>query len=70
METKSRNREGNFSPPEVELLIELCNQHKSLLENKTTNSVTWKKKAEIWEVITNAFNATTDRQVRKDGIRI
>ena len=60
MENKNgRNREGNFSPSEVESLVDICTEYKNILENKSTNAVTWKRKAEIWDVIATAFNATT-----------
>jgi len=52
-----RKRESNFTNTEIDLLLHLCNTNKKILENKTTNAVTWKEK------IHAEFNSTTDGPV-------
>lgn len=58
-----RKRESNFTNAEIDLLLHLCNTNKKILENKTTNAVTWKQKLLAWEKIHTEFNSTTDGQV-------
>ncbi|CAI6367375.1 unnamed protein product [Macrosiphum euphorbiae] len=55
-----RKRESNFTNAEIDLLLHLCNTNKKILENKTTNAVTWKEKILAWEKIHTQFNSTTD----------
>ncbi|KAL5239199.1 hypothetical protein ACI65C_006609 [Semiaphis heraclei] len=59
-----RKRESNFTNAEIDLLLHLCNTNKKILENKTTNAVTWKQKLLAWEKIHTEFNSTTDGQSR------
>jgi len=58
-----RNRESNFTNAEIDLLLHFCNTNKKILENKTTNAVTWKEKILVWEKIHTQFNSTTDGPV-------
>lgn len=58
-----RKRESNFTNAEIDLLLHLCNTNKKILENKTTNAVTWKEKILAWEKIHTQFNSTTDGPV-------
>lgn len=46
------------------LLLNLTNKYKSILENKTTNAVIWKAKADVWKKIQNAFISSNCGPVR------
>jgi len=58
-----RKRESNFTNSEIDLPLHLCNTNKNILENKTTNAVTWKQNILAWEKIYTEFNSTTDGPV-------
>ncbi|XP_031330752.1 uncharacterized protein LOC116161526 isoform X1 [Photinus pyralis] len=52
-----RERMQNFKNEEVRLLVDLIVQNWNIIENKTSDAVTWKQKNETWEQITTKFNA-------------
>lgn len=55
---KKRKRSTNFTTEEISLLIKLAMNEKHILENKKTDSDTWKLKSETWEKIGSSFNST------------
>lgn len=63
MAEKDRKRETNFTNFEIDLLLQLCNKNKKILENKTTNAVTWKEKTLAWDKIHSEFNSATEGPV-------
>ena len=50
-------RKANFSPSEISVLTDLVEENISTIQSKFTDSVTNRKKNEIWSDITNAVNA-------------
>nr|CAI5839753.1 unnamed protein product [Callosobruchus analis] len=54
---EERKRAPNFTINEKTLLLNLIHQLKDVIENKKTNSKTWREKDEAWEKITEMFNA-------------
>jgi hypothetical protein len=54
-----RKRATNFGFSEKELLLKLCLKNKKVLENKCSNSVTWKDKEKVWADIESEFNCQT-----------
>lgn len=53
---RKRTRKGNFSVPEVELLVNLISPYKEIVENKKTDAATNEEKNRIWEHISQIFN--------------
>lgn len=53
---RERERGANFSTPEVEALIHLVLKNSKIIENKTTDAVTWKNKEKCWENLANEYN--------------
>jgi hypothetical protein len=54
-----RKRSTNFSNTEKELLLKIVLPRLTVLENKTSNAVTWKHKENAWKEITDQFNSQT-----------
>lgn len=54
---EKRKRSGNFTTEEKNLLIELVEKYKGILENKKTNAVTQREKDSMWEKVSNIFNS-------------
>lgn len=52
-----RDRSTNFSSAEIKSLIDIILLHKHVIENKKTDAVTTKEKNNVWEEVTNTFNA-------------
>lgn len=46
-----------FSEHEKLVLLSLVENHRQVVENKNTDSVSLKKKQEVWETITKIYNA-------------
>lgn len=63
MSTK-RERSVNFSREEVDLLTSLVAQHKNILENKKSDSVTWQEKEQCWKTLEALFNSTSGLNFR------
>ncbi|XP_060855052.1 uncharacterized protein LOC132932701 [Metopolophium dirhodum] len=59
MSSNKRNRATNFTFEEKELLLKYAIENKSVLENKVSNSVSWKDKNQCWLKISEAYNSTT-----------
>ncbi|XP_056003025.1 uncharacterized protein LOC125649629 isoform X2 [Ostrea edulis] len=60
----NKKRSENFSPEETLFLVELVEEHLSLLKSKQTNQVTNAKKAAVWRHITDAVNSRGSGVVR------
>lgn len=52
-----RKRNINFNKREEELLVELVQEKKDIIENKKTDAIMWKEKEKCWDVITAEFNS-------------
>nr|CAI5839280.1 unnamed protein product [Callosobruchus analis] len=61
METiqQKKERGPNFLPQEKKLLLHLTGKYKNIIENKKSDSVTWREKDNIWRQIETEFNGTT-----------
>lgn len=59
----AEKRGPNFSVTERQLLIELTNKYKHVLENKQTNGVMWRDKQIAWDKITKIFNGSQTESV-------
>lgn len=70
-ECEKKKRAPNFSPSEKCLLLNIILNFKHIIENKKTDSCTWKEKDEAWKKISVIFNSkTTDNCHRnKDALR-
>ncbi|XP_067118202.1 myb/SANT-like DNA-binding domain-containing protein 3 [Centruroides vittatus] len=55
----------NFTNFEKEILLELVEKYKSIIENKKTNAVSSKQKRSTWEVLTEEFNGIPGVTSRK-----
>jgi len=64
-EAKERKRKHNFSVYEIGVITENVKKHLETIQSKLTNNITNKKKQQVWEEITRAFNAvaTANRTV-------
>lgn len=54
-----RARAPNFSIEETRLLLKIALKEKHILENKQTDSETWKIKNDTWKIITDTFNSAS-----------
>ena len=54
---KARKRKPNFSVTEIATITENVQKHIDILHSKLTNTVTNKRKNDLWEEITRAVNA-------------
>lgn len=52
-----RKRNINFNKREDELLIELIQGKKDIIENKKTDAIMWKEKEKCWDELTAEFNS-------------
>ena len=57
-EKLKRARSQNISLAEKHLLVELCEKHRGIIENKKTDVYTVKEKEDCWKKIAAEFNAT------------
>jgi sucrose-6-phosphate hydrolase SacC (GH32 family) len=55
----TRNRGANYSRDECKLLLQCVIQEIKCIEDKRTDSTTWKEKEKKWIVIASRFNAQT-----------
>ena len=55
VERQKRQRGKNFTHSEDLILLDLVEERKDILENKKSDAVTWKQKAECWENLTVEF---------------
>ncbi|KAF0762993.1 fibrinogen silencer-binding protein-like [Aphis craccivora] len=63
-----KKRSNNFSFTEKELLLKIAISKKTVLENKSSNAVTWKDKEKIWREIAVQYNSQSSRFVRIHNI--
>ncbi|KAL1498101.1 hypothetical protein ABEB36_008955 [Hypothenemus hampei] len=54
----------NFNKDEIDLLVSLVEKYSSILECKKSDSVEWKRKNEVWEILTREFNNHNLKQNR------
>lgn len=68
---EKKKRAPNFSPTEKCLLLSIILEFKHIIENKKTDSCTWKEKDEAWQKITEVFNSRTldNCHRNKDALR-
>lgn len=59
MSSSKRTRASNFSFEEKELLLKYAIENRYVLENKVSNTVSWKDKNRCWLKISEAYNSTT-----------
>ncbi|XP_050505177.1 uncharacterized protein LOC126883575 [Diabrotica virgifera virgifera] len=64
---KKRERGKNYTEQEKENLLEIVKQYLNVIENKLTDGTSVKLKNEVWEVITEEFNATAQSGIRNAG---
>lgn len=63
--SSKRDRSKNFTPEEEEILVNLANKYKSVLENKKSDSQAGFQKKEVWNKIANEYNAVCPRCVSR-----
>lgn len=54
-----RKRAPNFSLNEKTLLLNILYKFKDIIENKKTNSQSWREKDDAWQKVTDRFNSQT-----------
>lgn len=59
-----RKRSNNFCFTEKELLLKIALSRKTVLENKSSNAVTWKDKEKTWGEIAVQYNSQSPASVR------
>jgi len=62
-------RSNNFIAGEVETLLVLVEERKDIIENRTSDVVTWKGKEKAWEEIKELFNSMHSNQRTVGQIR-
>lgn len=63
-EPKKRERGSNFSNKEIELLIKIIQENKSIIECKKTDATTWREKDAAWENVAKAWNSSSGEVFR------
>lgn len=63
-EPKKRERSSNFSNKEIELLISIIQDFKTIIECKKTDATTWREKDAAWENVAKAFNSSSGEVFR------
>lgn len=56
---KNKNRGRNFTPEEEVVLTILANEKKSILENRKSDALTWRRKVEAWKEIADCYYVKT-----------
>jgi len=64
-----KKRGKNFTPREEEILVNLVQDFKGIIENKKSDSVTWKDKERAWNQIANLFAATSGTARESKALR-
>lgn len=64
VDKNKRVRAPNFTTEETRVLLRVALKEKHILENKKTDSETWKLKDKTWEKITDVFNATSGKYLQ------
>lgn len=66
-----KRRAPNFSTSEKTLLLHLVGNFKDVIENKKTDSQTWKQKDLTWDKITKLFNSQNSQNIcrSKDSLK-
>lgn len=54
---KKKERSANFSPVEIDTLVQIVQKYSNVLECKKTDAHTWKEKEECWEKLASDFNS-------------
>lgn len=57
--SKSKKRAPNYTNNEKELLLNIIEHHKHIIENKKTDGVSVKEKKETWQKICQQFNTSS-----------
>lgn len=57
-------RSANFSNQEVQLLIQLINEHKNIIENNFTDGMSLQEKDKAWQLIHKVFNCSSQEVSR------
>lgn len=63
--SSKRDRSKNFTPDEEEMLVNLANKYKTVLENKKSDSQTGFQKKEVWNKIAVEYNVVCPRCVSR-----
>mgnify|MGYP005985155405 FL=1 len=58
---EKRKREPNYTKAETRRLLKIIATRAHIIENKRTDSVTWKQKEETWKEIAAEYNAITGK---------
>ncbi|XP_045460122.1 uncharacterized protein LOC123670654 [Harmonia axyridis] len=68
---KKRSRSTNYTSREKFLLLTLITKSKHIIENKKTNSITWRDKEAAWKKICVEFNAQTPEGIprKKESLK-
>ncbi|KAI4455588.1 hypothetical protein MML48_9g00001464 [Holotrichia oblita] len=61
----SRKRCANFTPDEKLHVLSLIKLYKDIIENKKSDTVTWREKETAWENITKQFNASSNVLIKR-----
>ncbi|CAG9773628.1 unnamed protein product [Ceutorhynchus assimilis] len=69
--SEAKKRAPNFSPREKNMLLNTVFAFKGVIENKKTDSVTWRQKDDAWDQIASLFNSQTpeNHHRTKDSLR-
>ncbi|KAF2904259.1 hypothetical protein ILUMI_01924 [Ignelater luminosus] len=65
-----RDRAQNYANDETRLLVDIVLEYKHIIENKASDAVAWKEKAEAWQQIADSFNTRNSNGVLRDKIAL
>ncbi|XP_031330653.1 uncharacterized protein LOC116161445 [Photinus pyralis] len=69
-DSEVRKRSANFTSSDRNLLLQILQDFKETVENKKTDSQTWKTKDDAWDKVAKMFNSQTQQCPRtKDSLR-
>ncbi|KAK4871969.1 hypothetical protein RN001_016093 [Aquatica leii] len=66
---EKRERAGNFTESEKEIMTSITSKYFSIIENKKTDAITIKQKTETWERIADEFNLSANN-VKRTGLQL
>ncbi|KAK4885447.1 hypothetical protein RN001_001718 [Aquatica leii] len=66
---EKRERAGNFTESEKEIMTSITSKYFSIIENKKTDAITIKQKTETWERIADEFNSSANN-VKRTGLQL
>lgn len=60
---RDRKRVPNFSQEEEQILVNLVEKYKAIIDNKKSGAITWKQKEDAWKKILEEFSKSCFKSI-------